>query len=67
MLVLYGPERFSSGVEMGTLSVMADKTWSFKYNLDTTMPTGLYTMYVYDIPKTASSTTQFTVGYASDS
>lgn len=67
MLVLYGPERFSSGVEMGTLSVMADKTWSFKYNLDTTMPTGVYTMYVYDIPKTASSTTQFTVGYASDS
>jgi hypothetical protein len=67
LLVLYGPERFSSGVELGTLSVMADKTWSFKYILDTTMPTGVYTMYVYDIPKTASSTTQFTVGYASDS
>jgi hypothetical protein len=67
LLVLYGPERFSSGAEMGTLSVMADKTWSFKYTLDTTMPTGIYTMYVNDIPKTASSSTQFTVGYASDS
>jgi hypothetical protein len=67
LLVLYGPERYSSGVELGTLSVMADKTWSFKYLLDTTMPTGVYTMYVYDIPKTISGTTQFTVGYASDS
>ena len=66
LLVLYGPDRYSSGVELGTLSVMADKTWSFKYLLDTTMPTGAYTMYVYDIPKTTSSTTQFTVGFASD-
>ena len=67
LLVLYGPERYSSGVELGTLSVMADKTWSFKYLLDPTMPTGVYTMYVYDIPKTTSGTTQFTVGYTSDS
>jgi hypothetical protein len=67
LLVLYGPERYSSGVELGTLSVMGDKTWSFKYTLDTTTPTGLYTMYVYDIPKTTSGSTQFTVGYASDS
>jgi hypothetical protein len=66
LLVLYGPERFSSGVELGTLSVMADKTWNFMYLLDTSMPTGVYTMYVYDIPKTTSSTTQFTVGYVSD-
>jgi len=27
------------------------------------MPTGDYTMYVYDVPKTASSTVKFTVGY----
>ena len=67
LLVLYGPERYSSGVELGTLSVMGDKTWSFKYTLDTTSPTGAYTMYVYDIPKTTSGSTQFTVGYASDS
>jgi hypothetical protein len=67
LLVLYGPERYSGGVEMGTLSVMADKTWSFKYILEAAIPTGIYTMYVYDVPRTASSTTQFTVGYASDS
>jgi hypothetical protein len=67
LLVLYGPERYSSGVELATLSVMGDKTWRFKYTLDTTTPTGSYTMYVYDIPKTTSGSTQFTVGYASDS
>jgi hypothetical protein len=65
LLVLYGPERFSGGVDLGSLSVMADKTWNFKYTLDNSMPTGSYTMYVYDIPKTTSSTTQFTVGFTS--
>jgi hypothetical protein len=65
LLVLYGPQRFSSGVELGSLSCMADKTWNFKYTLDNYMPTGTYTMYVYDIPKTSSSTTQFTVGFTS--
>ena len=65
LLVLYGPQRFSSGVELGSLSCMADKTWNFKYTLDNYMPTGSYTMYVYDIPKTTSSTTQFTVGFTS--
>lgn len=63
LLVLYGPERYSSGVELGSISVTADKTWNFKYTLDNTMPKGSYTMYVYDIPKTTSSTTQFTVGF----
>jgi hypothetical protein len=61
LLVLYGPERFSGGIELGSVSVTADKTWNFRYNLDSAMPTGLYTIYVYDIPKTASSTIQFTV------
>jgi len=65
LLVLYGPERYSSGVELGTISVMGDKTWSFKYTVDSAAPTGSYTMNVYDIPKTTSSSTQFTVGYTS--
>jgi hypothetical protein len=65
VLVLYGPERFSSGIELGTLSVTADNSWSFKYTLDYSMPTGVYTMYVNDVPTTASSTTQFTVGFVS--
>ena len=65
LLVIYGPDKYSSGVELGTISVMGDKTWNFKYTIDSAAPTGSYTMYVYDIPKTTSSSTQFTVGYAS--
>lgn len=65
LLVLYGPARYSSGVELGSLSCLADKTWNFKYTLESSMPAGYYTMYVYDLPKTASSTTQFTVGFTS--
>ena len=65
ILVLYGPERYSSGVELGSISVMADKTWNFKYTLDNTMPTGPYTINVYDVPKTTSGSMQFTVGFSS--
>lgn len=65
LLVLYGPERFSGGVELGSVSVTADKTWNFKFTLDNYMPTGHYTLYVYDIPRTSSSTTQFTIGFTS--
>jgi hypothetical protein len=64
-LSLFGPERFSSGVDLGTFAVMADKTWSFKYTLDSTLPTGMYTLYVYDMPRTTSSSTRFTVGFTS--
>jgi hypothetical protein len=65
LLVLYGPERYSSGVELGSVSCLADKTWNFKYSLENYMPAGYYTMYVYDIPKTTSSNIQFTVGFTS--
>jgi len=65
VLGLYGPGLFSNGKEFGPISVSADKSWKFTITLDATMPTGVYTMYVYDVPKTASSNTQFTIGYAS--
>jgi hypothetical protein len=61
LLVLYGPEQFSGGIELGSVSVTADNTWSFRYTLDSAMPTGLYSVYVSDIPQTASSSIQFTV------
>jgi hypothetical protein len=64
-LVLYGPGQYAGGVELGTFSVMADRNWNFKYLFDTTTPTGYYTMYVYDVPKTTSSSVQFSVGYVS--
>jgi len=62
-LVLYGPGSYAGGVTLGTFSVQADKNWNFQYTTDATMPTGDYTMYVYDVPKTSSSTVKFTVGY----
>jgi hypothetical protein len=65
LLVLYGPQRYASGVELGSVSCLADKTWNFKYSLENYMPAGYYTMYVYDIPKTTSSNIQFTVGFTS--
>jgi len=64
MLQLYGPGLYTNGKELGPFSVTAEKTWSFKINLDSTMPTGVYTMYVYDVPKTSSGSTQFTIGYS---
>ena len=65
LLALYGPGLYTNGKELGSFSVNADKTWDFKVTLDSTMPTGVYTMYVYDVPRTTSSSTQFTIGYAS--
>jgi hypothetical protein len=64
-LVLYGPGQYAGGVTLGTFSVQANKNWEFKYTLDNTMPTGQYTIYVYDVPKTTSATVQFSVGYTS--
>ena len=64
LLALYGPGLYTNGKELGPFSVTADKTWSFKITLDSTMPTGVYTMYVYDVPKTSSGSTQFTIGYS---
>ncbi|MFA4877102.1 MAG: PEGA domain-containing protein [Methanoregula sp.] len=63
-LVLYGPGQYSGGVVLGTVSVLADKNWNFPFTIDLSTPTGYYTMYVYDIPKTATSSVQFSVGYA---
>jgi hypothetical protein len=64
-LVLFGPERYAGGVSLGTFSVIADETWSYRYTTDSTMPTGTYTVYASDVPKTASGSSQFTIGYAS--
>jgi hypothetical protein len=64
-VVLFGPERFASGIELGDFPVMADQTWSFRYTTDSTMPAGVYSVYVSDVPQTATDSTQFTIGYAS--
>ena len=62
LLRLTGPDRYSSGVEIGSPSVTADKTWSFVHTFDTSMPQGYYTMIVTDVPRTATSNVQFSLG-----
>ena len=66
-LRLTGPDRYSSGVDIGLPSVTADKTWSYVYTFDTTMPSGYYTMIVNDVPRTATSNVQFSLGSSSGS
>jgi len=62
-LTLVGPEQFASGYNLGTVSVTADQTWSLRYTTDSTMPAGIYLIYVSDVPKTTQSSSQFTIGY----
>jgi hypothetical protein len=64
-LTVFGPERFASGVVLGSVSVTGDQTWSFRYKTDLTMPAGIYTVYVSDVPQTATGSSQFTIGFAS--
>lgn len=64
-LVLVGPDRFDSGVTLGTVSVTADQTWSYRYTTDSSMPTGIYTIYASDVPETTSGSSQFTIGFNS--
>jgi hypothetical protein len=63
-VVLLGPDRFASGVDLGNFPVTADQTWSIRYTTDLSMPAGIYSVYVNDVPQTTSGSTQFTVGYA---
>jgi len=64
-VVLLGPDRFASGVDLGNAPVTADQTWSLRYMTDLSMPAGIYSVYVSDVPQTTTGSTQFTVGYAS--
>lgn len=64
-LVLFGPDSFAGGVDLGSFPVTADDTWSFRYTTDYSMATGIYTIYVSDVPQTTTGSSQFTIGYAS--
>lgn len=65
LLTLYGPERYSNGVDIAMPSVTADKTWSYTFRIDSAMPAGQYSMSVHDTEKTKSGFVQFNVGLAS--
>jgi hypothetical protein len=60
-LSLSGPGRFSTGVDLGTYPLTADNTWSYRYTVDNAAPSGVYTIYVNDLPKTTFDSSQFTV------
>ncbi len=64
-VVLFGPDKFASGVDLGSFPVMTDQTWSMRYTTDLTMPPGVYSVYVSDVPQTTTGSTQFTIGFAS--
>jgi len=64
-VVLSGPERYSGGVDLGSFPVTAENTWTLKYTTDLSMPAGVYSVYVSDVPQTTTGSTQFTIGYAS--
>jgi hypothetical protein len=64
-VMFFGPGRYASGIDLGIFPCMADQTWSTQYTTDLTMPTGIYSVYAYDVPQTTSAMTQFTIGYAS--
>jgi hypothetical protein len=64
-VVLTGPERFAGGIDLGSFPVSADQTWSFRYRTDLSMPAGIYSVYVSDVPQTTTGSSQFTIGFAS--
>jgi hypothetical protein len=59
ILALSGPGMYSNGVEIGRPSVVADKSWTYKYNFNYGMPPGYYSVSVYDAQQTASAYVQF--------
>ena len=64
-VVLSGPGRFAGGVDLGNVAVAADQTWSLRYTTDISMPTGVYSVYVSDVPQSTTGSSQFTIGFAS--
>jgi len=64
-VVLSGPGRFGGGVDIGNVAVAADQTWSMRYTTDLSMPAGVYSVYVSDVPQSTTGSAQFTIGFAS--
>ena len=60
-LTLYGPGQLSTGMQIATLSLNADNTYSYKYTFDLSRPIGTYTMVVNDQQNTASASVSITL------
>jgi len=64
ILTLYGPGQYANGVDLATLPLNADNTWSYKYKFDMAKPLGSYTMSVHDAQNTASDSVAITLNSA---
>ena len=60
-LTLFGPGQYSNGLDVATLTLNADNTWSYKYKFDLTKPQGSYIMTVHDAQNTASDSVAITL------
>jgi hypothetical protein len=63
-LTLYGPGQYANGVDIATLPLNPDNTWSYKYRFDMAKPLGSYTMSVRDAQNTASDSVAITLNNA---
>jgi len=61
ILVLYGPGKYTDGVEIGQTTIASDKSWSYTWNPGTAVIKGSYTIVAYDGFKTASAKAGFSV------
>ena len=61
ILTLTGPLQFTNGVSLGTQTVNADNTWSYRYMTSYGMPVGTYTILVRDAQGTASGSASFSL------
>jgi hypothetical protein len=61
VLTLYGPQQFTNGVDLGTQTVNADNSWSYRYMTSYGMPVGMYTLSVRDAQGTTSGTASFLI------
>lgn len=61
VLTLYGPLQFTNGVSLGTQTVNADNSWSYRYTSSYGMPVGAYTITVRDVEGTASGSAGFSL------
>jgi hypothetical protein len=60
-LTLYGPGQYTNGVDVATLPLNPDNTWSYKYKFDMAKPLGSYTMSVRDAQNTAFGSVAITL------
>ncbi|MFA5330738.1 MAG: PEGA domain-containing protein [Methanoregula sp.] len=61
LLVLYGPGKYTDGVQIGQTSIASDNSWRYTWNPGTAVLQGSYTIVAYDGFKTASAKAGFTV------